>query len=252
MTPEQIQRVELLETRVGYAFPDRSLALTALTHKSWVNENRDAGSEDNERLEFLGDAVVDLAVSWRLMERLPEAREGEMSRIRASLVSTDALAPVARELGLGDLLRLGKGEESTGGRAKQSLLANTVEAVVGAVYLADGLGPVMDFVDRFLLSRLDLSAPLGSVRDYKTRLQEQAQSHLSAVPRYKVVGETGPDHAKVFEIAVVIGGKPYGRGAGRSKKEAEQAAAREALAALADPTEPTAAADPDAPKEPTP
>lgn len=230
MTTDDVTRIEALERTVGYAFPDRPLALTALTHKSWVNENRDAGCQDNERLEFLGDAVLDLAVSVRLMEALPRAREGELSRLRASLVSTEALAVVSERLGLGELLRLGRGEELTGGRRKPSLLANSVESVVGAIYLADGYEAVLAFVDRHVLSGMDFEQPAN--RDYKTRLQELSQARLGAVPRYRVVDESGPDHEKVFTVRVTAGETVEGRGRGRNKKEAEQAAALEALRVL--------------------
>lgn len=232
MNEAEIQLVESLESRVGYAFARRDLALTALTHKSWVNETKGTRWSDNERLEFLGDAVVDLAVSRRLMERLPNSQEGELSRVRAGLVNTEALAAVASSLHLGDLLRLGKGEEQSGGRHKQSLLANALEAVVGALYLADGMDPVMDFVDRFVVADRELTAARKG-RDHKTRIQEVAQALTGAIPHYRVVSEEGPDHDKTFEMEVRVGDEVIGRGRGHSKKEAEQAAAEKGLEVLA-------------------
>ncbi len=233
MTREEIEHVERLEEAIGYAFPNRRLALTALTHKSWVNEHRAEGYEDNERLEFLGDAVLDLVVSEHLMRALPEAREGRLSQIRAGLVSADGLSRVAARLALGGLLRLGKGEESSGGRKKPSLLADVFEAVVGAIYLADGLEAARDFVERTVLASVDLHAPDAVARrDWKTRLQERAQADAGQTPRYRLVAETGPDHDKRFETEVLVGGRVLGRGRGRTKKDAEQAAAQQALRVL--------------------
>jgi ribonuclease-3 len=223
----------ILETRIGRALPDRAVALAALTHKSYVNEHRDEeGLQDNERLEFLGDAVIDLAVSHRLMERFPAAREGDLSKMRAAVVDEQGLAEMARALALGGLLRLGRGEELTGGREKASLLADAMEAVVAAVYLAGGLEAVLAMVDRFLGEAFARASAGTLDRDFKTQLQELAQSTLRATPRYRVVAEHGPDHSKTFEVETDIRGEVVGRGAGRSKKDAEQAAAKLALDAL--------------------
>jgi ribonuclease-3 len=225
--------VAALETRLGLPLPDRALALAALTHKSYVNEHRDEqGLKDNERLEFLGDAVIDLAVSHRLMERFPGAREGDLSKMRAAVVDEQGLSEMARALDLGALLRLGRGEELTGGRRKASLLADAMEAVVAAVYLAAGLGAVLSTIDRFLGDAFARAAAGTLDRDYKTQLQELAQSRHRASPRYRVVAEHGPDHSKTFEVETDLRGEVVGRGAGRSKKDAEQAAARHALDAL--------------------
>ena len=222
-----------LERRLGLALADRSVALAALTHKSYVNEHRDEqGLQDNERLEFLGDAVIDLAVSHRLMERFPSAREGDLSKMRAAVVDEQGLSEMARALDLGGLLRLGRGEELTGGRQKASLLADAMEAVVAAVYLAAGLSAVLALIDRFL-GEAFARATAGTLdRDFKTQLQELAQSRLRATPRYRVVAEHGPDHSKTFEVETDVRGEVVGRGAGRSKKDAEQAAAKLALDAL--------------------
>jgi len=225
--------VSALEERIGVALPDRVVALAALTHKSYVNEHRDEeGLQDNERLEFLGDAVIDLAVSHRLMERFPGAREGDLSKMRAAVVDEQGLAEMARALALGSLLRLGRGEELTGGRQKASLLADAMEAVVAAVYLAGGLEAVLGLADRFLGEAFARAAAGTLDRDYKTQLQELAQSRVRATPRYRVVAEHGPDHSKIFEVETDLRGEVVGRGAGRSKKDAEQAAARLALDAL--------------------
>jgi ribonuclease-3 len=224
--------VDTLSVRLGLALPDRATALAALTHKSYVNEHREEGLADNERLEFLGDAVIDLAVSHRLMERFPTAREGELSKMRAAVVDEQGLSEMARALDLGALLRLGRGEELTGGRHKASLLADAMEAVIAAVYVASGLAPVLAIVDRFLGEAFARAASGTLDRDYKTQLQEMAQSRLRATPRYRVVGERGPDHSKTFEVETDLRGEVIGRGAGRSKKDAEQAAAKLALDAL--------------------
>jgi ribonuclease III len=225
--------IAALEARIGYVLQDRAVAIAALTHKSYVNEHRDEeGLQDNERLEFLGDAVIDLAVSHRLMERFPGAREGDLSKMRAAVVDEQGLAEMARALALGELLRLGRGEELTGGREKASLLADAMEAVVAAVYLAGGLSAVLGLVDRFL-GEAFARATAGTLdRDYKTQLQELAQSKLRATPRYRVIAEHGPDHEKTFEVETDLRGEVVGRGAGRSKKDAEQAAAKLALDAI--------------------
>ena len=224
--------VAALEARLGLQLPDRTLALTALTHKSWLNEHRDEGGSDNERLEFLGDAVVDLAVSQRLMERFPEAREGELSKMRAAVVDEQGLSEMARALDLGPLLRLGRGEELTRGREKASLLCDAMEAVIAVLYLDGGLPAVLALVDRFLGQAFERAVAGTLDRDYKTQLQELAQGRLKAVPVYRILEERGPDHAKVFEVEVRIRDQAYGRGRGPSKQVAAQVAAQTALEAL--------------------
>ncbi|WP_242394420.1 ribonuclease III [Anaeromyxobacter oryzisoli] len=249
--PDAADPVAALERRLGLALPDRVLALRALTHKSYVNEHRDEeGLRDNERLEFLGDAVVDLAVSHRLMARFPAAREGELSKMRAAVVDEQGLSDMARAIELGELLRLGRGEELTGGRNKSSLLADAMEAVIAAVFLQSGLAPVLQFVDRFLQDAFARAAAGTLDRDYKTQLQELAQSRLRATPRYRVVAEHGPDHSKTFEISIDLRGEVLGQGTGRSKKDAEQAAAKIALDALAARFAEPAPAEPDGPPAP--
>jgi ribonuclease-3 len=222
-------RVALLRERLGVGELEPALGLTALTHKSYCNEHRDEAVVDNERLEFLGDAVVDLLVSHRLMEKFAHADEGELSKLRALIVNEDALARVARELRLGELLRMGRGEELTGGRAKSSVLADTLEAVIAAVYLTGGLPEAMAVVDKHFADAIDGVADGRSGDDYKTRLQELMQSQSRPSPRYRVIAEDGPDHAKTFEVEVSVGGELFGRATGRNKKEAEQAAARKTL-----------------------
>jgi ribonuclease-3 len=232
-TPAEEEALLRLEAALGLPVTDRGAALAALTHKSYVNEHRGEALADNERLEFLGDAVIDLAVSHRLMERFPGAREGELSKMRAGVVDEQGLCAMARALGLGQLLRLGRGEELTGGREKSSLLADAMEAVIAAVYLGSGLGPVLAIVDRFLGEAFARASSGTLDRDWKTQLQELSQSRLRATPRYRVVAEHGPDHEKVFEVETDVKGEVVGKGRGRSKKDAEQAAARLGLDALA-------------------
>lgn len=200
----------------------------ATTHKSWANE---AGrpAEQNERLEFLGDAVLELVVSDGLMSAHPTRREGELSRLRASIVNARSLADVARRLDLGPTLRLGKGEERTGGREKPSVLADAYEAVLGAIYLEHGLEFARAFIDAHLGERIREQHTSAAHRDFKTRLQERAQGRYQRSPEYVVVREEGPDHAKTFHVEVHIEGTVRGAGSGRSKKQAERAAAREAL-----------------------
>jgi len=229
---DEERRVAELERRLGVALSDRRRALASLTHKSYLNEHREPGREDNERLEFLGDAVIDLAVSHRLMERFPAAQEGELSKLRAAIVNEESLAAVACDIALGELLLLGKGEAQSGGHDRPSVLADALEAAIGATYLAHGLGEVLSLVDRLFGEALD-RAQRAMARDYKTLLQEAAQSRFKVAPRYHVVHESGPDHLKTFCVEVEVAGEGLGRGEGRSKKDAEQAAAHEGLDRLA-------------------
>lgn len=231
ITPEE--RLTSLEQRLGLSFTVKDLALTAVTHKSYCNEHKDLPLEDNERLEYLGDAVVDLAIGHRLMERFPKANEGELSKLRALIVNEEGLGRLARALGVGEVLLLGRGEELTGGRDKISLLADAFEAIIGALYLSDGMTAVMHFIDRVFAEALDGVAVGRQGQDYKSLLQEEGQSLFKVSPRYRVVGETGPDHEKIFEVEVSIGPETFARSTGRSKKEAEQAAAKDTLSILA-------------------
>lgn len=233
--PEKLlpaERLARLEACARQTFGDSHQALVALTHKSYCNEHKDEQCEDNERLEFLGDAVVDLAVGQRLMERFPRANEGELSKLRALIVNEEGLARVARAVGFGELLLLGRGEALTGGREKNSVLADALEAVIGALYLGNGMPGVLTFIDAFFDDALDGVAEGRQGRDNKSLLQEAAQQRLKASPRYRVVSEAGPEHEKIFEVEVSINGEVFARSTGRSKKEAEQAAAEKTLELL--------------------
>ena len=245
LSVEDRERVARLAERVRAPLADRAMALVAVTHKSWVNEHRGEGAEDNERLEFLGDAVIDLLVSEYLMSHFPLAREGDLSKLRAAVVDEPGLAAMGRALQLGELLRLGRGEELTGGREKASVVADAMEAVIAAVFLDGGLAAVHRLIDPFLEEAYARAASGSLDRDFKTQLQELAQARFRTSPRYRVVAEVGPDHSKTFEIEVELRGEVLGRGSGRSKKDAEQGAARVAVEALAaTPQEPVLASPP--------
>lgn len=248
------ERVQALESRLGVAFSRRELGLEAITHKTYVNENRDQNLKDNQRLEFLGDTVVNLAVSHRLMERCPGVPEGDLTKMRARIVHEEGLARVARSVPLGDLLLLGRGEALSGGRDKNSILADALEAVFGAVFLSGGLDPAVALVDRYFAELLDEVSSGAGRLDYKTLLQETAHERLKVSPRYRVVSESGPEHSKVFEVEVTVGDVAQARASGRSKKEAEQAAARAALERLKEAPPPVAEAlaPPEGPGDDTP
>jgi ribonuclease-3 len=220
--------IDRLAERLGYRFRTPRLLEAALTHKSYLNESPDPCREDNERLEFLGDAVLDLVISERFLSQLPDAPEGELSKLKAKTVSEAALSHVARRLDLGNSLVLGRGEEMTGGRDKPSLLADALEAVIAAVYLDGGLSAAREVV---LTAFSDLFENLSrpEVADHKTELQEICQRDFSMLPVYRVLRESGPDHYKQFDVELSIRGEVYGVGTGRSKKEAEQQAAKHAL-----------------------
>jgi ribonuclease III len=216
-----------LEAVLGYRFRDRALLERALRHASWCNEQTGVRDEDNERLEFLGDAVLDLVVGHRLMTRYPQLREGELSVTRAQVVSEAGLSEVAGQLDIGRFLLLGKGEEKSGGRAKPSILADAFEAILAAVYLDGGFDAAQELVQRLLAQRIE-TVEFKGFYDFKTRLQETAQARLKATPTYRVVQELGPDHDKRFVVAVNINNDEWARAVGKSKKEAEQMAAAEA------------------------
>ena len=215
-----------LEAALGHRFERPEQLAVALTHRSFGE------GENNEKLEFLGDAVLALAMSDLLMARFPEAREGDLSKMRASLVNAEVLARKARELDLGRWLRLGKGEEKNGGREKPSILAAVYEALLGAIYLDAGYERARSVVEAHFTADV-LEHPTVGLRDYKTELQELTQRLFRETPAYTLVEESGPDHEKRFVSEIAIGGRLFGRGVGRSKKTAEQAAAMQALAALA-------------------
>ncbi len=217
-----------LQARLGYQFSDTELLATALTHKSYANENAASGATDNERLEFLGDAVIDLVIGELLMERYPDLREGELSMMRAQIVSEAGLAVIAREISLGDYLYLGKGESQTGGADKLSLLSDACEAVIAAVYLDGGFEAARTVVLGLFEPHVGRTALPGAA-DFKTRLQERVQAIHKEPPRYEVVEEVGPDHDKTFTVAVTVQDRELARADGKSKKEAEQRAAEVAL-----------------------
>ena len=222
--------------RLGHQFRHPELLEQALTHKSVPSEVDGEPRPNNERLEFLGDAVLDLLVSELLMERFPDLDEGGLSKFRASLVNEERLSRIAIRLDLGIFLRLGRGEEMTGGRKKASLLADALEALVAALYLDSrsegGVGKTAQVVERLFDEELPEDSAAFISRDYKSELQELAQKLLNTLCIYELVGEEGPDHEKEFEMAVLIDNREYGRGKGTSKKEASQAAACSALQQL--------------------
>ncbi|MCA9610797.1 MAG: ribonuclease III [Myxococcales bacterium] len=223
-------RIAAIEEALGYRFHETSLLVDALTHRSFLNERPDLASRDNERMEYLGDAIVDLAASALLFERYPEAREGELTRRRADLVCEAGLAAIARWLGLGEALRLGRGEDRSGGRTKPRLLASALEALVAAVYLDSDERSAITVARALLAPYVEQTAP-GEL-DYKSRLQEVLQTGGGAPPIYEHVGSDGPDHDRIFHVEAMHDGKPIGRGSGGSKLRAEQLAARDALERL--------------------
>ncbi len=227
-----LPRLEALERALGMRFKNVALYLAALTHRSYVGDHPDWPYGDNERLEFLGDAVLSAVVSHLLYERYGEKyREGELTKMRAWLVNEERLAKVAERLGLPSLLLLGAGEEASSGRKKPSILAGAFEAVLAAIYLDHGFEKTFSLVKK-VFSRLLPHAPRGLVSDFKTVLQEYTQGLFKQAPTYEIIKESGPEHAKVFWVAVKLGEEILATGRGRSKKAAEQEAAKEALKKL--------------------
>jgi len=215
-----------LELAIGHLFSDRLLLCQALTHRSFVNEAGDKSVNDNERLEFFGDAVLDFFLSEQLYRRFPESSEGELTKIRASIVDEESLARLGGSLDLGRYLRLGRGELKSGGRGKKSILADAYEALLAAVYLDGGASAVRSMVEAHFSPLMERHADGSVSRDYKTEFQELAQRLFGATPRYILKGSSGPDHDRVFRAEALIGDENFGEGTGRSKKEAEQSAAR--------------------------
>jgi ribonuclease III len=212
----------------SFTINDLALRDEALTHRSFLNENKTAISH-NERLEFLGDAVLELIVSEFLYQKFPDQPEGDLTSYRAALVRTTTLAAVATKLGLGEALKMSKGEESSGGRTNTSLLANAFEAILGAMYLDQGYSAVKDFLEKNLFPLIDTIITQKLFKDYKRTLQENVQAKGFASPEYIVVSESGPDHHKEFTVGVIINGQEIARGTGKSKQIAQQEAARLAL-----------------------
>ena len=221
------EELKKLEVKIGYEFKKKELLLQALTHSSFSNEQKINKLKDYERLEFLGDAVLELLSSRFFFDTYPDMSEGEMTRLRSSIVCEPALAFCARELSLGDFILLGKGEEATGGRKRDSIISDVMEAVIGAVYLDGGIGEAEKFIHRYILSDLENKQLFY---DSKTLLQEKMQKQGRTIT-YELVSEAGPDHDKVFTVEVVIDGQTVARGEGRNKKSAQQQAAYQVLLA---------------------
>lgn len=215
---------------IDYVFARPELQEQALTHRSFANENKELGAKDNERLEFLGDAVLDLALSDLLMKRFPQEPEGSLSKRRASLVNEDFLAQISNEIGLSQHIRLGKGEIGSGGAEKPRIRASAFEALIGAIYLDRGFDAALKVADRLFERHLQLPLQDGGIeRDFKSRLQEKCQKAHSTVPIYEVISESGPEHEREYVVKVLIQGQEMGSGLGRTKKQAEQMAAQKAL-----------------------
>lgn len=224
--PDDLARV------TDYSFKNQELLYQAIRHPSYVYEKDNPRVSDNQRLEFLGDAVINLAISNLLMESFPEMKEGDLSKYRASLVSENGLSCIALELELGDYLLLGKGEEQTDGRKKLSILSDALEAFIGAIYLDGGFTEALRVIAKLFSSLLESISHGKSVNDFKTDLQEYSQEAFQSTPQYRLEKETGPDHNKTFYAEVYLKGDLMGKGKGKSKKEAEQNAAKEALTCL--------------------
>ncbi|MFH1728628.1 MAG: ribonuclease III [Pseudomonadota bacterium] len=222
-----------LENELKYDFEDMSLLKKALTHKSYKNEKKNTEFQDNQRLEFLGDSVLSLAISEHLFKNYMDKNEGWLSKVRSLFVKEDTLFKISEKIRVGDYILLGKGEEATGGRKKPSVLADALEAIIGAIYLDSSLKKAISIVHKLFSDVFDVVGKEGFhpdiMTDYKTVLQEVVQKFVKEAPKYQLLEEIGPDHAKVFKSEVLIEEKRYGVGEGKSKKESEQSAAQEAL-----------------------
>ena len=226
----RLNRLNELEAAVGVRFNDRALLQRAFVHRSYLHEaDEETELQDNQRLEFLGDAVLSFIVSELLFRRYPERREGDLTNLRSALVKRETLSLFAKELRLGDYLLLGRGEEENGGRGRHTTLCDTYEAFIGAFFLDQGTAALRKFVEPRLMAEIDRVAPHALTKDAKSRLQEWVQAAMGQTPRYKTVHTEGPDHARLFTRQVTIGKQPIGVGQGQSKQEAEQAAAAMAL-----------------------
>ena len=223
-----MQSVATHAATLGLTFKNQALILEALTHRSYLNENKTAGNH-NERLEFLGDAVLELATTNFLFNKFPSKPEGDLTAFRAALVNTYSLADTAEELGMNDMLLLSKGEAKDTGRARQIILANAFEALLGALYLDQGFEAVEAFLTKNLYPKIDDIIAKRAYQDAKSQFQESAQDKRSTTPTYKTLSEVGPDHDRVFTVGVFLGNEEMARGDGKSKQEAEQAAAQAAI-----------------------
>ena len=217
------------ESTIGYTFKNKELLKRALTHSSLLQQAKDRHLKNNERLEFLGDAFLDAIVAVRLCELMPKAPEGVLTKERAKVVCEGSLAEVGNELGLGEYLRLSKGEEASGGREKPAIIADAVEAVIGAIFMDGGYGEADTFVRRIMNGQIQRAVEGKLINDYKTELQERVPPKCQLKLKYSVVGEEGPDHAKTFHVELTYDGHLIGKGSGKSKKEAEMNAAKEAV-----------------------
>lgn len=224
-----MDQITTLEETLGIRFNNQALLLRALTHRSYLNEKPEAGLEDNERLEFLGDAVLDFVVAAYLYAHYPEMKEGDLTSLRAALVQAKSLAAFARQLHLGEFVRLGYGEAENGGRERMPILCATFEAIIGAIYLDQGLAVVEPFIQQFVQPALVEIIALSLHKDAKSEFQVWAQGRYNITPRYEVVAADGPDHAKLFTVAVYLDEQVWGQGNGRSKQHAAQEAAAQAL-----------------------
>jgi len=232
MDDKRLHHLAELEARLGWTFHDKNLLDRALTHRSFVNENPTLAAGDNERLEFLGDAVLQLMISDMLMCAFPDYAEGRLSKLRSSVVNEQPLAELSRGFLIGEYLRLGKGEEASGGRLKASLLANALESIIAAIFLDGGFERASPFITSIfepLIMQADADA---SCHDYKTALQEQSMLLFKTMPHYSLLSESGPDHDKRFEMGLSIGDRFIAAGSGKNKKEAEKMAAKAALETL--------------------
>jgi len=230
--PEKLSRDwTTFEKSIGVTFKNRDLLTQAFIHRSFLNENPRTGLDHNERLEFLGDAVLELAVTDFLYREYPESPEGELTSFRAALVNANTIAEVAQEINMNDYLFLSRGEAKDTGKARLYIMANAFEALIGAIYLDQGYEPTEKFIERFLYARAGDVVKKKLWRDSKSLVQEKAQEHVGVTPSYKVTHESGPDHDKHFTIGIFFGGEKIAEGKGHSKQEAEQDAARAALEA---------------------
>ncbi|MDP2648739.1 MAG: ribonuclease III [bacterium] len=220
-----------LQEKIGYSFKDRRFLETAFTHRSYLNENRKTGREHNERLEFLGDAVLELVVTEFLFAKYPEKAEGELTAYRAALVNTQSISDAAVVLGMNDYLLLSRGEARDTGRARLIILANAFEALIGAIYLDGGYKSAADFIGAQLFHKTEEVVEKRLWQDAKSRFQELAQERVGVTPAYQMLNQSGPDHERQFVVGAFIGEEKVAIGEGRSKQEAEQAAAEKALAA---------------------
>ena len=220
-----------LQKKIGFKFKNESILKNAFIHRSYLNEHKNFKDDSNERLEFLGDSILSMIVSTYLYEKLPKYPEGKLTQLRAALVRTETLAKLASQLSLGNYLYLSKGEEESGGRTSISILANSFEALIGAIYLDQGLARTKDFLNQMILQKWQILAK-SAVSDNKSKLQELLQREHHQSPLYQLLKSWGPDHARRFEIGVYLGEKLLGRGLGKNKQEAAQNAAKDALSRL--------------------